>query len=128
MADILTLAATLQGQSNFAWPSFAVGATVNLALTCLDPSAGGPLNLTGASVYWTMADRFTGAVKVSKQAAVTNAAGGLATVSIISGDTDAGGVPLPWGDYNVDCWGEDGSGNRLCLAIGRMALLPAYRV
>lgn len=128
MAEILTLTATVQGQARFSWPSFAIGETVNINLTCIDPSVGGPLNLAGAAVIWTMADRFSGAVKISRQATVTNSAQGLATVPIASGDTVVGGVPLPWGDYNVDCWAEDASGNRLDLAYGPIFIGPAYRL
>lgn len=79
MAEILSLSITVQGQSNFSWPSFCVGATVNLNLVCIDPSAGGPLNLAGVAVIWTMVDRFTGTVRVSRQASITNAGQGLCT-------------------------------------------------
>lgn len=128
MAEILTIAAVLQGQQNYTWPSFAVGETVNLNLICIDPSTGGALNLSGAAVVWTVTNRFTGATVVSRQATVTSQSGGLATVPIVVADTAPGNVPIAPGLYNADCWAEDVSGNRLGLAQGNIFLAPCYRI
>ncbi len=50
--------------------------------------AGQPINLTGSTVKFIMADAYTGTVKVNASCSVTNATGGAVSYAWAAGDTD----------------------------------------
>ncbi len=62
---------------------------------------------------------------ISHQATITDDAGGLCYVPVVSGDTVPSGTAIAAGYYDVDVWAEDVDGNRLPLAFGQMFISPA---
>ncbi len=138
MSTISQIYATVSGQQNVTWSGFAIGSTVQINLTCLDPAnQSQPLDLAGLAVVMTWASIDTRGqpvrpVVISRQATITSEATGLCYVPIASGDTcpvvSSVVTPLSPGYYDVDLWAEDVDGNRLDLGFGQMFLSTAVRL
>ena len=123
MSAIQQLNVTLAGTA-IEGIEIAVGTSLIWNLTCLDPSALTPLNLTGLSLHMSLVqfDIFGAPVEppiAMWTATIVSAPSGTATITWLSSDTlsatlppATSAAPLPGGYYGVDVWLEDGSGNR----------------
>jgi hypothetical protein len=128
MADIKSIAVTVNGGSISGLISFAVGETVNINLTVLDPNTGLAKDLTAQAVIMTINCYNTSgiAIPISRQATITNAVAGLATIPIASGDTYISASSIcRTGQTAADLWVQDVSGNRQDLGYGTVNITPA---
>lgn len=109
------------GQNFAMW----AGDDIELDAAILDDN-GAPLNLTGATLRWGLAALATpGLALVRKDSiaggiAITNAAGGLATVAIGGADTETLN-----GRYLHQLQVTDGSGETATLAVGLVTINPS---
>lgn len=89
--------------------------TINIAVKHRDATA---LNLAGGQLLLTVR---AGAVLVSRQATITDAANGLASFPLVIADTSA-----ITGSYQWDVWYTDASGNRYQVCpVGSFVVTPA---
>lgn len=101
------------------------GDTTTLNVSCFQTDGVTPLNITGYTLWFTakyvVADADPGVFQKTTTAGgitITNAAGGIATVSLVPTDTSSlAGVVLLW-----DLQGKDPSGNITTLASGTLTI------
>lgn len=132
MANARNIPITLNGTDISGLISFAIGETVDLILTCLNPITGTPLDLTNAGIFYTVSSyRVSGAASTISHQAVngTPPTAGIATAAFAANDTVPSlADPIRPGIFRGDFWWEDISGNRISLGSGTIALLRAERL
>lgn len=92
------------------------------ALVFTITSLGVPVNITGWTIQFAMADVQSGAADVTKSATLTNPTQGVCTVTIASGDTIGLNPASTW-FYRLR---RTDSGSRAELAYGTIDLLDVY--
>jgi hypothetical protein len=103
-----------------------VGETVNWALTCEDPAARTPIDVTNWTFAFSLAalDLFGSPIAppvLQTSPAIVSAPAG----TISTAWTPANTKTLAPGRYMLDLWGTDGSGGRLRLLSALLLLAPS---
>lgn len=129
MAAILQIPLTLYGQRETG-VVVPIGSTVLWTLSLEDPFTRLPIDLTGSNVIMSVSsldvrNQPTQPPLISRQATILSpATAGRCTVPWATGDTVINNVPVAPGQYAIDVWLTDGSGNRLELFLtGTIELL-----
>lgn len=88
--------ASIQNATTTADATVRSGDTAPALVATLKADDGTVVNLTGATVTFSMRDQKTGAILVTGACTLTSATGGVVTYTWVTGNTDVAGV------YNAD--------------------------